>query len=366
MSYNGGYWDCSEWCKIHGNFIARGINELADLTKAVELTELNTFAVCSTAATFLRLDSVESVLRACPVIQQYKQRIVLGGGSNLLFVGDYEGLVLFPQISGIEVIEETEDFIYVSVGASQNWHQFVVESLECGWYGLENLALIPGTVGASPVQNIGAYGVEVGDFIHQVHYIDLDTAEQKEVSHSDCQFAYRDSFFKKAVVGQYLITKVEFKLRKQPAPCLSYRPLDEYFNNKPASEVTPLQVFSRVCQLRREKLPDPQKIPNAGSFFKNPVISKQAFTQLKESYPKIIGYPVNHSVKLAAGWLIEEAGFKGYRTGNVGVHCHQALVLVNYGESDGQQVLLLAEQIIAKILQLFGVQLEPEVRIIGC
>jgi len=350
------------WCRI-----ALKINEgdvfLSITSEQVDLSPLNTFKVAAKAKYFLIVDSLAAIRSALPVIQQHNHRLVLGGGSNILFISDFDGLVIYPQIKGIDLLHQDDNRVRISVGASENWHQLVLTCLKNGWYGLENLALIPGSVGASPVQNIGAYGVEVKSFIHQVEFIDLDSGEVKLFAKGDCQFGYRDSFFKRATPGRYLITRVEFELQKKPDLCLSYQPLKTFFAG--LSDVTPTMVMERVCQIRREKLPDPDDIANAGSFFKNPVVSESQFERLKQEYPQMVGYATASGVKLAAGWLIEHAGFKGMTEGDIGVHKHQALVLVNYGEPKGRKIWHLAKRIQRAIQEKYHVQLEAEVRVIG-
>ena len=329
----------------------------------IALKEYNTFAVEASAANFYVITSVDDLLRDLNEIRSYSPRLVLGGGSNLLFIEDYSGLILYPQLFGIELISETVDSVSIKVGASENWHQFVEYCITQGWYGLENLALIPGTVGAAPVQNIGAYGVEIEAFIERVAYVDLESGQMHWRSGPDCEFDYRDSYFKHAKQGQYLITQVEFKLLKQPAPCLTYQPLAEYFADK--STPTPKQVMQRVCEIRQQKLPNPVELANAGSFFKNPIVSAEKFATLKKQFPHIVAYPAGEEFKLAAGWLIEKAGLKGKQIGDIGIHKKQALVLVNYAEVNGKKIWQLARLVQDKVLSEFGVLLEPEVRVIG-
>jgi len=340
---------------------------LGAISTNVALDKLNTFNVKANAAAFIQIDNKDELQSNYAEIASFQQRFVLGGGSNLLFVGDYQGLVIYPQMKGIKIFFEDQNQVGLRVAASEPWHDFVCYCLEQGYFGLENLALIPGTVGASPVQNIGAYGVEVESFIRQVECFDLNKGEFAVLSHQDCQFAYRDSFIKQAGQGHYLVTSVDFVLSKVPKLELSYKPLAEYFEKE--TLVSPKQVFDRVCQIRGEKLPDPNILPNAGSFFKNPVINQKQYHQLKTDFPDLVAYPVGEQAiqdyKLAAGWLIERAGFKGKTFGKVGVHKNQALVLVNYTDDSGANILLMANQIIDKIKQVFAVDLEPEVRILG-
>lgn len=336
---------------------------MLQIKKQVELKSLNTFNVSAKASDFIQIDSIESLLQAIPQIKRYSKKLVLGGGSNILFTQDYSGLIIYPQLFGIELLSESESHYLISVGASENWHQWVVYSNKRGWFGLENLALIPGTVGAAPVQNIGAYGVEVKQFIQRVECVDLDTGEIVVFENEDCQFAYRESVFKQAGKDKFLVTRVEFQLNKQPALCLDYQPLANLLKDN--GNITAEQVVHSVCRIRQEKLPDPGELANAGSFFKNPVISNKHFEKLKINYPDIVAYPTATGTKLAAGWLIDKAGYKGMRCGDVGVHRFQALVLVNYAESDGQKICLLAQQIQKDIWDKYEVWLEPEVRIEG-
>ncbi len=340
---------------------------MLQIRKKVDLKSKTTFAVSATADCFIRLDSVSAIQQAIPQIKKFQDKLVLGGGSNILFVGDYSGLILYPQLFGVELLLETDEMVRVSVGASENWHQWVLQATEKGWYGLENLALIPGTVGASPVQNIGAYGVEVKQLIHKVECVDLNSGKLQCFTNHECEFAYRDSLFKRAGQGRYLVTRVEFNLSKIADLNLSYQPLIEFFDGN--YNVTPKDVLERVCQIRQQRLPDPAKLANAGSFFKNPVVDSDLYEKLKLEYPDIAAYPNGDNFKLAAAWLIDRAGFKGKRFGNVGVHEFQALVLVNFGESNGEKngpkLKQLAEIIQKAVFDKYAVHLEAEVRIEG-
>jgi len=333
----------------------------------VALRKLNTFNVTANAAAFIQIDSVQQLKSHYSEIFSYSERFILGGGSNLLFTGDYSGLVIYPQLKGIQIVSENDEQVILRVAASEVWHEFVGYCLKKGYYGLENLALIPGTVGAAPVQNIGAYGVEVESFIEQVECFDLRKGEFTCLSHHDCRFAYRDSFIKRAGQGNYVVTSVDFMLHKQQQLVLNYKPLLEYFAGQ--SKVTAQQLFDRVCQIRTEKLPNPVQLANAGSFFKNPLITANHYQNLKQSFPGLVAFPVDggeHKMfKVAAGWLIEKAGFKGQLFGKIGVHEHQALVLVNYSDTDGANIQALAERIMKEIKRLFKIDLEPEVLILG-
>ncbi len=344
-----------------------GTPTLTCISTNVALHKLNTFNVKAFATSFIQIDSLQQLKSNYPEIAACSERFVLGGGSNLLFISDYSGLVIYPQLKGIQVIAEDSRQVTLRVAASEVWHEFVCYCLDKGYFGLENLALIPGTVGAAPVQNIGAYGVEVESFITLVECFDLNRGEMVSLSHDDCQFAYRDSLIKRAGQGHYLVTSVEFVLAKNPELVLTYKPLKEYFANQ--SSVTPQQVFDRVCQIRAEKLPDPKLLANAGSFFKNPLVTEQHYLRLKKSFPELVAYPVvtdaKSEYKVAAGWLIETAGFKGKVVGKVGVHKHQALVLVNYTDDDGSNILALAQTIMQAVKQMFDIELKAEVRVLG-
>ncbi|MET1257271.1 UDP-N-acetylmuramate dehydrogenase [Aliikangiella maris] len=332
------------------------------ITSQVSLKALNTFAIDALAEHFLIIDHTANFEVLLPQIQSFEERLILGGGSNVLFVSDFSGLIIFPQFFGVEIISQTDVSVEIAVGASENWHRLVEMTVQNDWFGLENLALIPGTVGAAPVQNIGAYGVEVKQVITSVEGIDLESGLPMRMETIDCNFGYRDSLFKQHP-GRYLISKVCLRLSKQPNLCLSYPPLKNHFQGQ--VNIQPLEVMQKVCQIRSAKLPDPGQLANAGSFFKNPIVSLQCYAQLLEQFDDIVAYPVEGGMKLAAGWLIEKAGLKGVRSGNVGVHAHQALVIVNYAADNGFEVWRMAEMIKQKVEQIFGVKLEPEVSIIG-
>jgi UDP-N-acetylmuramate dehydrogenase len=339
---------------------------LSSFSHNISLQQLNTFNVKASAEHFVQIDSVEQLLDLSSEISTYSNRFILGGGSNLLFVGDYQGLVIYPQLFGIKVIEESDKNVRLRVAASENWHEFVKFCLTNGYFGVENLALIPGTVGAAPVQNIGAYGVEIEKFIQSIECYDVEKGQLLNLTHRDCQFGYRDSYIKRAGQGRFLVTSVELLLPKLFTPELSYKPLCTAFENL---EATPQALFDEVCRLRQSKLPDPTQLANAGSFFKNPVVSVEQYQHLKQDYPELVAFPVEQEgikmYKIAAGWLIEKAGFKGKQFGGVGVHKHQALVLVNYSESSGLRVWELAETIMQQVQKMYDISLEPEVRILG-
>ncbi|MBV1907948.1 MAG: UDP-N-acetylmuramate dehydrogenase [Kangiellaceae bacterium] len=340
---------------------------MAEISSNISLRQLNTFRVKANAASFLQINDVAELDARAHELACSNQRFVLGGGSNLLFIGDYPGLVLFPQLFGKQILEQNEKTVKLRIAASENWHEFVKYCLNEGYFGLENLALIPGTVGAAPVQNIGAYGVEVEQFINHIECFDLENGQKLTLTKNQCEFAYRDSFIKRAGQGRYLVTHVVFDLCKTPKPVLTYKPLKNAFQS--LSKVSPIDVFEEVCRIRREKLPDPKELPNAGSFFKNPVVTEAKYHQLISKHPSLVGFPVDSLklklYKIAAGWLIDNAGFKGMMTGKIGVHKHQALVIVNYSDTNGENIWNLAKTIIDKIQHIYGIELEPEVRILG-
>lgn len=282
---------------------------------------------------------------------------VLGGGSNVLLAGDIPGLVICPRMAGVQVLHQTAEFSWVAAEAGLSWHDWVVRSTAYG-HGLENLALIPGTVGAAPVQNIGAYGAEAADFIDSVTGVQLSSRQLRTLSAAECRFAYRDSVFKRELARDFVITRVMFRLPRQFAPQLSYGPLATW---SATAVVTPQSLIDEISRIRRSKLPDPQQIPNAGSFFKNPVVSAAQAAGLQREHPRLPCYPqAGGDVKLAAGWLIEQAGWKGRWSGHAGMHRDQALVLVTDGTAVYTDVERLQQQVQADVLSRFGVQLEPE------
>ena len=292
--------------------------------------------------------------------QNTKEILVLGEGSNTIFMDDYQGTVLINQIKGIE-ITQTDAHWYLSVGAGENWHELVKYCVNTGIKGFENLALIPGTVGACPIQNIGAYGIEVAQFIESVDYFDLQTGNLCRIQAENCEFGYRSSIFKQALKFNAIISRVNFKLNKHWSASINYGDLQTL------DDPSALEVFIKVCEIRKAKLPDPKKVGNAGSFFKNPVVSKSVYETLCSRYSKIPAYPVDdHNIKIAAGWLIDQAGLKGYRHNTVGVHDAQALVLIRTAEeATGEALVHLCGYIQQQVNTKFGLMLAPEVRLMG-
>ncbi|WP_319782588.1 UDP-N-acetylmuramate dehydrogenase [Oceanisphaera sp. IT1-181] len=325
---------------------------------SASLAPYNTFGLKHTAEQLVELTAREQLQR---LWQAYRQTplLLVGEGSNLLFTAPFTGLVLVNRLKGIKVTE-TEDAWLVAVEGGENWHQLVCLCLEQNMPGLENLALIPGTVGASPVQNIGAYGVELAQFCQKVESFDWQSGEYKTWSNEECGFGYRDSVFKHEA-RLHLIIGVTFRLPKAWQPVLGYGPLAEL-----GEAATPAQIFEKVCATRQAKLPDPAVLGNAGSFFKNPKVVTAQAEALKLAWPKLPVFAAEPGVsKLAAGWLIEQAGLKGVQVGGAGVHTQQALVLVNLGGATAADVLRLAALVRERVEQMFGVRLEPEVRMIG-
>jgi UDP-N-acetylmuramate dehydrogenase len=287
---------------------------------------------------------------------------VLGGGSNVLLTEDYKGLTLVMQNKGISILEETASHVLIEVQAGENWHELVLWALENDFGGIENLALIPGSVGAAPIQNIGAYGVELSSVFHRCKALDLESLSFNEFDKAACEFGYRSSVFKTHLKGKAIITRVQFKLsKKNHQTHTQYGTLQASLQGK---EMSIQNIAASVIAIRKSKLPDPAQIGNSGSFFKNPVIPVNQFKQLQENYPEIPHYPdTAEKIKIPAGWLIEKLGYKGKRFGDAGVHEKQALVLVNYGNAKGVELLNLAQQIQEQVLQNFGIQLEVEVNI---
>jgi len=292
-----------------------------------------------------------------------KPFIVMGGGSNMLFTQDIDALVLKMEVKGIQKTNETSSEVFLTVGAGENWHHFVSYTIQKSWGGIENLSLIPGTVGASPIQNIGAYGVEAKDTIQSVTAYDTQKQEWVTLSNHDCAFEYRNSIFKKEK-NRYIIWSVQFCLQKQPHFHIEYGAIREKLHEKQIKYPNLAAIANAVIQIRSEKLPDPNIIGNAGSFFKNPIVDKAQFEKLKAQYPNLVAYPISdQAYKLAAGWLIEAAGWKGKKIGDIGCYEKQALVIVNYGTGTGKEIFDFSAQIIQSIHEKFGVVIEREVNV---
>ena len=330
------------------------------------LSQLHTFGTQVFARKLLNIDSTESLLSCIKEESNHNAPLlVMGGGSNILFTQDFQGTILLNNIKGITVERETAEHIWIKIGGGENWHQTVQYCVERNWGGIENLSLIPGKVGASPIQNIGAYGVELVDVFEYLEAIELHTGLKKRFDQDTCEFGYRNSFFKNEGKGRFFITHVCLRLLKKPRLNTSYGAIAQALEaaniNKPG-----IQDLSKIiCEIRRSKLPDPSTLGNAGSFFKNPVIDRKKFLAIEQKYEKVPNYPQEkNQVKLAAGWLIQECGWKGYRDGNIGVHEKQALVLVNYGGAKGKDIYELSLKIQSSVKEHFGIILEHEVNIL--
>jgi UDP-N-acetylmuramate dehydrogenase len=318
-------------------------------------------------ASFANWDELQAILSRSTAGAVY----ILGGGSNLLFTRDFDGLVLKNEITGIEELHEDNEYVYIRAGAGQNWHQFVLYCIERNWAGLENLSLIPGNVGASPMQNIGAYGVELEDIFWDLEAWHIKDRKLVTFTRNDCGFGYRDSVFKQKFKDQFVILNVTYQLRKKPRFNTSYGAIEQELEKMGVKELSIKSISDAVIRIRSSKLPDPKLTGNAGSFFKNPSVSAEKFDQLRMHFPGIVAYPnADGSFKLAAGWLIEQTGpipgvsWKGFRRGDAGCHDKQALVLVNYGQASGMEIFNLSEEIILSVRLKYGVDLEREVNII--
>ena len=329
------------------------------------LKAYNTFGIDVAAEHLISIESTGELVKTLAEINQ-KELLILGGGSNVLFMNDFKGTVLLNKLEGISVVDENEDHVWVKAGGGVNWHEFVLHCIHQNWAGIENLSLIPGSVGAAPMQNIGAYGVETKDVFHELEAVEISSGKIKMFSNKECQFGYRESVFKRALKGQYLISSVIFKLDKKPTFKTSYGAITNELENMKVTELSIQAISNAVINIRQSKLPDPKVTGNAGSFFKNPVVPISLAENIKKEYPEAAAYPVdNNSMKLAAGWLIDKAGWKGKTYGNYGVHPKQALVLVNYGGATGQNIYDLSTEILADINSKFGVELEREVNIVS-
>ena len=330
------------------------------------LKELNTFGLNVKARYYAEIASQEDL---CEITRRPEfadnKKLILGGGSNLLFTGNFEGIVLKNNIRGIEKYKEDEAHIWYKIGGGENWHQLVRYIVDKGYGGIENLSLIPGTVGAAPMQNIGAYGTEIREVFEFLEALKLTDCSKEIFNNEDCEFGYRQSIFKKELKDQYIIAWVVLRLDKKPKLNISYAALKNYLEEMGIQDPDIKSVSDAVISIRQSKLPNPEELGNAGSFFKNPVVSRSKFEQLKKEYPDIVGFPLDDQrVKLAAGWLIERCGWKGKVVGNTGSHKKQSLVLVNYGNASGAEIWDLAKQIKQSVYEKFGVQLEPEVNIV--
>ncbi len=329
------------------------------------LKKYNTFGIEAIARFFAEINSAEDVRELCTDDQFVKaDKLILGGGSNILFTKDFDGIVIKNNFRGMDASSENAEHIFVKVGAGENWHSFVLHCIENNYAGVENLSLIPGNVGASPMQNIGAYGLEIKDVFHELEALEITTGEMMKFSAADCNFGYRESVFKNKHRNQFIITSVTFRLNKIPKFNISYGAIEQELEKMGVKELSIAAISKAVCNIRSSKLPDPKQIGNAGSFFKNPVVSQELYEKIKKEFPNVVGYTSGNEVKLAAGWLIEQCGWKGYRKNDFGVHINQALVLVNYGGASGDELYNLSQEVMDSVQKKFGVSLEREVNIV--
>ena len=336
------------------------------IQKNISLKQFNTFYVEAFAKYFCEVNDL-SELKSLITTDQFEneQKLILGGGSNILFTKDFDGIVIKNCIGGIEVISESKDEVVLEVGAGYDWDELVEYTVSNGFYGLENLSLIPGTVGASPIQNIGAYGVEVKDVIELVKGLSLESFEQNVFSNSECNFGYRDSIFKTELKNKFIVTSVVFSLSKNGKTNSNYEAIKNYISEKGISKVTPNEVRNAVIAIRRSKLPDSNKIGNAGSFFKNPIISVEDFEKIKSIYSDLNGYQVDDSsVKISAGWLIEKCGLKGKRVIKTGTYYRIVCININYGNATGVEIVEFSDMISQKVYEKFKINLIKEVNIV--
>lgn len=331
----------------------------------ISLKSYNTFGIDVNAKFFISVSSIEG-LKHVLELKEHQNKLILGGGSNMLLTQDFDGLVIHIDFKGIEVVSEDDNFVTVRAQAGENWHEFVLWCLEHDFGGIENLSLIPGNVGTAPIQNIGAYGVELKDFFVSCETVSLEDLSLKTFNKTECDFGYRNSVFKNAAKGKYIITSVTFELSKKNHTLhTNYGAITSELENRDINHPTIQDVSKAVIAIRESKLPNPKEIGNSGSFFKNPVIPTALFNELQKNFSDIPSYPISESeIKVPAGWLIEKAGFKGKRFGDYGVHKNQALVLVNYGSAKGEDILKLARLIQKTVKRLFKISIEAEVNIL--
>lgn len=332
----------------------------------ISLKPFNTFGMNVRARNFVTVSGSEEVRASLQwAASRRMPSFILGGGSNILFTKDLDGLVIQNSVKGIDKIYEDEAYVHLKVGGGEAWHQFVLYCLDHHYAGVENLALIPGLVGASPMQNIGAYGVEIKEVFHELTAIHRKTLETVYFSNKDCEFGYRESVFKHRYKDQFIITDVTYRLSKRADFNVEYGAIRQELEKAGVQELSVKAIADAVIAIRSSKLPDPREIGNAGSFFKNPSVPKEQFDTLKLKFPGMVAYEnPDHSIKLAAGWLIEQAGLKGFRKGDAGVHARQALVLVNYGNAGGSEILDICHMVQDAVYEIFGVALSPEVNIV--
>jgi UDP-N-acetylmuramate dehydrogenase len=337
-----------------------------NIQENISLKSYNTMGIEARAKYFSTFSSPDELNELMDLSSMSKERkMILGGGSNILFTGNFDGWMLKNEITGIEEIKEDNNHVYVKTGAGENWHAFTQYCIAHNWAGVENLSLIPGNVGAGPMQNIGAYGVEIKDVFEELEAYSLADKKIYTFTLNDCGFDYRESIFKGKYRDQFIILTVTFRLNKTPRFKTTYGAIEQELRRMGIHELSIAAIAQAVINIRTSKLPDPEKIGNTGSFFKNPSVDREKYEALKKDFPAIVAYDnPDGTVKLAAGWLIEQCGWKGFRKGDAGVHAHQALVLVNYGNAKGKEIFDLSEKILNSVKNTYDVQLEREVNIV--
>ena len=339
---------------------------MLSIQQDIPLKPYHTFGMNVKAGYFSEINSGDELIELLKSsVFMGNKHLVIGGGSNLLFRGDFNGLVIKMNTKGITTESEDEEHILIKAAAGEVWNDLVNYCTNKNYGGIENLSMIPGCIGAAPVQNIGAYGAELKDVFHSLEAIHISDLVYRTFTANDCEFGYRNSVFKNSLKGQYIILSITLKLSKKPVPCTSYSVLREELVNMDIKEATIKDISEAVCNIRSRKLPDPLVLGNAGSFFKNPVVSKEKFRRINAAYSNVPSFPVDeHHVKIPAGWLIEQCGWKGHRKGDAGVHCEQALVLVNYGNATAQDIMEIPGEITHDITEKFGIFIEKEVNVI--
>ena len=330
------------------------------------LLKLNTFGVDVKAKYFISINTVNELIDLTKTkVFKDLQLLILGGGSNILFTKDFDGLIILNNIKGKEIIDQTQESIFLKIGAGENWHELVMYTVDNGWGGIENLSLIPGNTGTAPMQNIGAYGVEIKETFVELEALEISSGKIVKFNNSDCEFGYRESVFKNKMKNQYIILNITLELKKNPVLNINYGDVKAILESQNINNPSIKEVSDTIISIRQSKLPDPKIIGNSGSFFKNPIVSLNQLEFIKKKYPNVVNYKINENeFKIAAGWMIERAGWKGKKFNNYGVHEKQALVLVNYGLANGMEIFNLSEEIILDIKDKFGITLEREVNII--
>lgn len=335
-----------------------------EIKKDFDLSSLNTFGIKVKAKYFIQIENENQIKDVFSCLEfKENERLFLGGGSNILFTKDFSGIVVANRLKGIEILEEDSSTVLLRAMGGEVWHDVVLFSVSHGFWGMENLSLIPGTVGAGPVQNIGAYGVELKDIVERVEAYNIENGEKKIFSNDECEFGYRDSVFKTKFKNKYFISGVVFRLSKIQNKNVNYKALTNYLEENNLEITNSKDVSDAVSNIRMSKLPDPKVLGNAGSFFKNVYVDEKKFQELKKVYIDIPSFNENRLVKIPTGWLIEKCGWKGKRVGNVGVYEKQSLVLVNYGGASGEEIKNLCDQIIKDVYDKFGLQIQAEVNL---